>query len=100
MNCGGTPARWRRTGELSAPAKRRTFRRFSSRLVGCEPAGRLGEHAVAADLVAHAGPWEGTMPTPAQLREASQLYCQAAETEATPEIGRRLASHALALTQL
>jgi hypothetical protein len=40
------------------------------------------------------------MPTPAQLREASQLYCQAAETEATPEIGRRLASHALALTQL
>jgi hypothetical protein len=40
------------------------------------------------------------MPTPAQLREASQLYWQAAENEATPEIGRRLASHALALTQL
>jgi hypothetical protein len=40
------------------------------------------------------------MPTPAQLREASRLYRDAAENEATPEIGRLLASHALALTQL
>jgi hypothetical protein len=40
------------------------------------------------------------MPTPSQLREASRLYRQAAEDEAAPEIGRRLASHALALIQL
>jgi hypothetical protein len=40
------------------------------------------------------------MPTPSQLRDASRLYCQAAEKETTPEIGQRLASHALALTQL
>jgi hypothetical protein len=40
------------------------------------------------------------MPTPPQLRDASRLYCQAAEKETTPEIGRRLASHALALIQL
>jgi hypothetical protein len=47
-----------------------------------------------------AGRWEGTMPTPSQSGEASRLYCQAAEDEATPEIGRGLASHALALTNL
>jgi hypothetical protein len=40
------------------------------------------------------------MPTPAQLREASRLYCQTAENEATPEIRRRLVCHALALSQL
>jgi hypothetical protein len=40
------------------------------------------------------------MPTPAQLLEASRTYFRAAEKEATPEIKRRLASHALALAQL
>jgi hypothetical protein len=40
------------------------------------------------------------MPTPAQLRDGSRLCVQAAEKEATPEIKRRLASHALALAQL
>jgi hypothetical protein len=38
--------------------------------------------------------------TPAELRERSQLYRQAAERETTPEIKRRLASHALALAEL
>ncbi|MGO8915493.1 MAG: hypothetical protein ACLQJR_06255 [Stellaceae bacterium] len=38
--------------------------------------------------------------TPAELREQSDLYRQAAEKEATLEIKRRLASHALALAQL
>jgi rubrerythrin len=37
---------------------------------------------------------------PAKLRELSQLYRQAAEEEATLEIKRRLASHALVLAQL
>jgi hypothetical protein len=40
------------------------------------------------------------MPTPAQLLEASRGYCEAAEMEATPEIKRRLTSHALALARL
>jgi hypothetical protein len=40
------------------------------------------------------------MVTSAQVREASRLYHEAAGNEATPEIGRLLASHALALTQL
>jgi hypothetical protein len=45
--------------------------------------------------------WEGTgMPTPAQWREGARRYCNAAEAEATPEISRRLASHAGALTAL
>ncbi len=38
--------------------------------------------------------------TPAELREQSDLYRQAAEKETTLEIKRRLASHALALAQL
>lgn len=37
---------------------------------------------------------------PAKLRELSQLYRQAAKKEATLEIKRRLASHALALAEL
>jgi hypothetical protein len=40
------------------------------------------------------------MPTPGQLREAARRYCDAAEDEATPEIKRRLASHARALAEL
>ncbi len=40
------------------------------------------------------------MLTPAQLRDASRLYLQAAEEETTLDIKRRLASHALALAQL
>jgi hypothetical protein len=39
-------------------------------------------------------------PTPAELREQSRLYRQAAEKETTVEFKRRLASHALALAQL
>lgn len=37
---------------------------------------------------------------PARLRELSQFYRQAAKREATAEIRRRLASHALALAEL
>jgi hypothetical protein len=40
------------------------------------------------------------MPTPAQWREGARRYCNAAEAEATPEISRRLASHAVALAEL
>ena len=40
------------------------------------------------------------MLTPAELREQSQRYRDASEGEATPELRRRLASHAQALIQL
>ena len=43
---------------------------------------------------------EDAMPIPAELREQSRLYRQAAETETTLEIKRRLARHALALVEL
>jgi hypothetical protein len=43
---------------------------------------------------------EKSVPTPAELREESRQYRQAAKKETTPEISRRLALHALALAQL
>ncbi len=38
--------------------------------------------------------------TPAELREQSRQYLEAAQNDATPEMKRSLASHALALIQL
>lgn len=43
---------------------------------------------------------EGTMPTPAGLREQSRFFRQAITKEAEPHLKRYLASHALALAQL
>jgi len=40
------------------------------------------------------------MPTPAQLREASRLYREAAKKEAVPETRQCLANQALAFAQL
>ena len=43
---------------------------------------------------------EGSMRTPAQLREASRTYNCAARDEAEPHLKLGLARHALALAQL
>jgi hypothetical protein len=40
------------------------------------------------------------MLTPAELRDQSRMYREAAAKEVVPEFKRRLASHALALAQL